>query len=359
MTYEIVPWRPELEAEVVALSASVWGNDTERSLAHLRWKYLENPFLQEVLVHVALSGGAVAGMGALFGTLWELEAPPRRSLLPCVGDFIVAFEHRGRGVAQRLMSAAVGDAEHRGFPYLLSLGAIDPGGSLASGWQVAGGYQRMRRSVAARRQVPLRMVIGPRPYARAGGVAEQEFTRNVFDQLDRVAGRAAGPISVGRVPRASAMEDLVRRLPWDGRLRHVRDRRYWDWRLRDPMSEFRVLFYDHGGLQGYLVLKHSGAPDAPVCMVDWEAIDDRVRLDLLAAAVRWGQFAEMEAWVAAPDDPVVAVLREHGFEAAAGAPVSSRSVLVRRLRNVASGWHLGGRDLLDVRAWDLRQIYSA
>jgi len=165
--------------------------------------------------------------------------------------------------------------------------------------------------------------------------------------------------------RADEMAALIARLPWDGRIRHVRDRDYLAWRYRNPLHEYRFLFWDEGGLQGYLVLQRylsTIADQGCVNIADWEAVDERVRASLLRTALQWGGFERVHTWMAGIGEPARALLREHGFEPVESANLAQRSsgLLVRRLAPAPAGepWSLGSRDLLNIADWDLRMVYS-
>ena len=85
------------------------------------------------------------------------------------------------------------------------------------------------------------------------------------------------------------MAELVERLGHDGRIRHVRDREYFAWRFLNPRASYRFLYAQSARLEGYLVLAaQPGRPDWGVRLVDWEAVDDRVRRALLVAAFQKG-----------------------------------------------------------------------
>jgi hypothetical protein len=105
------------------------------------------------------------------------------------------------------------------------------------------------------------------------------------------------------------MAELVARRPWDGRIRHLRDAEYFAWRFRDPLHDYRFLYWDDGGLRGYPVLQR---------YVSDRADHGCVNIADVAAAC-W-----CSGWVSPPD--------QH--------------------------WKLGGRDLLNIRDWDLRMLYS-
>ena len=356
MAYEIVPYAPGLEPQIIQLQTHLWGGDMARNTAYLHWKYIDNPFLDEVLIRVALCDGRAVAMRGLFGALWEVDGSAPRHLLPYADDFVVVPEHRNRGVASQVMKAALDAGSQRGFPFAVSLsaGAVTFVSSLAAGWRAAGSYQSAWRAMK------------PTRWSERLGALRRAFApRGVFERLDRAAGQRAAQVSLSSEPRPQAMADLVARLPWDGRIRHVRDAAYLGWRFRNPLHEYRFLFWEERGLQGYLVLQRylsERADQSCVSIVDWEAADEGVRAGLLQAALDWGRFARVHVWTINASEPVRALQRRHGFAAADADGVRARSsgLLVRRLVDARSGepWTLGRRDLLDIADWDLRMLYS-
>ena len=170
-----------------------------------------------------------------------------------------------------------------------------------------------------------------------------------------------GGISVSHSPPSEAMSELIARLPWDGRIRHVRDARYFDWRFRNPHHEYRFLFAGGERLDGYLVLHRyvtDGYDLEHVNIVDWEATDEHVRAALLEAALRRGQFARVHTWTASRSDSTRSLLEKNGFETHVG--VRRQGLLVRRVGEESDDppWRLDSRDPLDIENWDLRMLYS-
>jgi len=43
MAYEIVPYAPEFEPQIIQLQTHLWGAGTVRNAAYLEWKYAANP----------------------------------------------------------------------------------------------------------------------------------------------------------------------------------------------------------------------------------------------------------------------------------------------------------------------------
>jgi hypothetical protein len=267
------------------------------------------------------------------------------------------------------MNSVFDDLRGRGFPFAISLsaGPVTYVSSLAHGWRSAGSFEpvRLGQSAAPRPRSPLRALAARvAPLRRVFRVVRLRRAGGIFAGLDRWGSGDLGKISVSPSPRIEAMADLIARLPWDGRIRHVRDARYLGWRFRNPSREYRFLFAEGDRLQGYLVLQRvrSDLDDLErVSIVDWEATSDQVRADLLAAALNLGRFGHVYAWMAGAGDSTRALLHEHGF-ASDSNRITARhqGLLVRRLGEDPdpAHWRLGSRSLLSIDDWDMRMLYS-
>lgn len=356
MTYEVVPYTPDLQAELVRLQTYLWSADAIRNAEYFQWKYADNPYLHEPLIRIALRDGRAVAMRGLFGAMWEAGAAGA-TVLPYADDFVVAPADRNSGIARRVLHESLADAARRGYPYAVSLsaGAVTFVASLAAGWRSAGSYQPACRDLAP-----------PSRWRRWLGGARSTLGADPFAGLDRCG--AAGAVSMQRAVRPEEMAELIARTPWDGRIRHVRDARHFAWRFRNPLHEYRFVYWDEGSaLQGYLVLQRYLAERADrlrVNIVDWEAVDQHVRAGLLEAVLTRGRFARLHTWTVGAAAPVRALLSRHGFVAAddpaGGIRARSSGLLVRRLGAGVDGndWRLGDRNLLDVADWDLRPLYS-
>lgn len=361
--YEIVQWTPELRDQIARLQAHLWSPDTERNSAYLTWKYLENPYIREPLLCVAMDGGRAVAMRGLFGAKWE-AADADALVFPHADDFVVTPEHRLSGAARDVMRASLDQAARRGYPFAVSLGggAATALASLASGWRFAGSFRMaQKRTIAVR--------VFEAAAARAGGVRvvwrarralRELIPRATFERLD--AARPTGAISVSATPRAGEMAALVARLPWDGRIRHVRDGEYFAWRFRNPLAEYRFVYWDHPGLQGYLVLSRSTADRRerrPASIVDLEASSPEIGVRLLAAALRHGRFSEIRTWMCGHHAAAAEWLTARAFVPVPGAAASRKGLLVARLpAEPVPSWAFGRHTVDDIGQWDLRMLYS-
>lgn len=373
MAYEVVPYSAALDAQIAELQIHLWSPDPVLNAAYLKWKHLDNPFLPEPLIELGMCAGRAVAMRSAFGTLWEV-GDGSRHILPYADDFVAAPEHRNSGVARRVMQAVVDEASRRGFPYAvnLSAGPVTFVNSLAAGWRRIGSFEPLLRTSASQERLQrIAELVRRTPYVNRfsdvlrGALVRVLNARRRLEAVRRPPMPASGPISMSAEPRPEAMAALVRRLPWDGRMRHVRDERYFAWRFRNPLHEYGFLYRDDGGeLQGYLVLQRAAAArPSPMHLniADWEAANDDVRAALLDSAVSLGGL-QLRAWAATAGPATRTLLQSRGFAAPTASGLSARSegLLVRRLGTAAPNepWLLSGCDLGRMETWDLRMLYS-
>ena len=371
--YEVVRYRPQLRRQVAALQRHLWRGDEATNAAYLEWKYERNPYLPAPLIYLALDGDRVVGMRGMYGSCWEIGPRGERFLIPCADDFVIAPEHRNRGLFGRIMTAAFTDlaAEGHRCAFSLSPGPVTLAGSLVSGWRSLGPVHEVRRKTrdpaAPFRRLGARMHALPLLWRWANVISEQgwRLRRHAFRRLDRTAPPtpASGSVWLERAPRVEAMAELIARIGHDGRARQVRDAQYLEWRFANPLHEYRFLFAGGDRLEGYLVLQvYRLDPHRGANVVDWEAATLAIRGELLRRALEWGGFIELSAWTVTLPETTRGLLAKASFAPAPGGRLTREgtSLLVRAFdrRGPAADPVLGGRRLLDVSNWDMRMLYS-
>ncbi len=373
--YRILRYGPEFRDRVLRLQTRLWSSDLSVNDAYLRWKHEQNPYTKEPLIFLAVCGDEVVGMRTFFGTEWQVGSPEERFVALYADDFAIAPEHRNRGLVSKIMRKAFDDLADGPWEWAvnLSAGSVTLLASLSAGWRrivLMEPLGRRARPAAllgrAHRWLSRRALWKGLP---ARILADAAGLRSPFARIDRAIERDAGRLAPGitalRSAPSEAMAELVARLPWDGRIRHVRDARYLDWRYRNPQRDYRFLLWRRERVEGYLVLqtRRDGPPESGrVSVVDWEGSDARVRTDLLEAAIGAGDFAELTIWKATVSAEAQGLLRRAGFSpidperTARGIPsLIARPIRDARLTEDAT---VGGRRLLDPGSWDLRMIYS-
>ena len=370
---EVIRYAPELRDEIIALQQYLWGSDPIRNAAYLKWKYEESPLHAEPLIYLARAGGRIVGMRGFFGTRWQ--GGGETVLGVYADDTVVAPEWRGRGVFQKIMSAALDEVADRGYElaFNLSAGRETWVASIATGWKSIGSMRpvaRVRDGGVMRRlgRTVLRRFPALQRIRPAGGLwrraARWKGWPEACDALECTSGTRR--VTFACAPRPVEMADLVRRIGHDGRIRHVRDAEYLAWRFQNPLQEYRFLFVEGwSGLDGYLVLQRATsdvAGQARIQIVDWEAIRTDAREDLIMAAAVLGRNHSLVTWTATLAPEALQALQRVQFIAiepeatARGYP----SVLVRSLRydQPVASWAIGDRRLMELSNWDLRLIYS-
>ena len=340
--YRIVRYTPDHRHAVAEFQTALWSRNPSRNLRYLEWKYEHNPYANEGRIYLAFYNDLLVGMRGFYGSRWEGGVPARQLPVLVADDLLVGEHHRDRGLVTQIMQAAFEDLRDSGARFVLNLsgGPLTVLNSLAMGWKSIGMARPMnRRSV---RFVPTRL---RRLFRKE---------RPLFTRFDRAG--------IGETqPRPDAMARLIQRIGHDGRLRHVRDRSYFDWRFLNPFREYRFLYAGDGELDGYLVLKREKRAQ-DVSIVDLEAINGHVRARLLKAAVTAGAFRDLAIWTSTADPQFVEQLEALKFErpdsvrAALGQPF-----LIRMIDPNPPGaeWRLeDGRQLLEPGNWDIRMLYS-
>jgi hypothetical protein len=154
------------------------------------------------------------------------------------------------------------------------------------------------------------------------------------------------------------MADLVSRLDYDGRIRHVRDEAYFTWKFENPKSTYRFVYAGGNRLDGYLVLS-ANFGDTWVSIVDWQATDHQVLEQMLRAAYQWGSFGAAYTWHTTLPSEHIGVLQSVGFASSAEFTQHDGRILVKRLHPdglAPDSWQIRGRALLSSDNWDLRMI---
>lgn len=371
---EIVPYDPALKEELVYFRHVNYETGFPESRDYLEWKYERNPYISEPLFYIARAEGHIVGMRGAYGTCWEHGGAGHTSILPCADDFVVAPEYRSTGVMTLIMRQALDDLARRGYDYVLNTsgGKITVMSSLAAGWKSATTAEPMvRRSSVERFRHVVRMVVrkqrGIWRLARSSSaniVSSPEPFRRI-DRMGRVpASGGDASIEAGREPRAEAMAELIAGLPYDGRIRHVRDATYIRWRYANPARQYRFFYYERRGrLEGYLALARyveCQLPTLPFHVVDLEATDVVTREELLRCATGM-QIDELGAWAGGLSPQDRGLLARYGFVPTdremrkRGMPC----ILVKNLRGERpDSWVLGDTRMLDPKGWDMRLIYT-
>ncbi len=282
----------------------------------------------------------------------------------------------------RFTEAIFEDLARQGHEYVftLSAGPVVFRQLLKRGWRSVGSYRTVRREGWKDENLRrVRGLISARPVMYSYLTRLQKFisaglggtTGKVSDPFSAFDRRIAqkqlvtiGPIIVSASPDLEAMSEVIERVGFDGRIRHVRNHRYFAWRFGNPLCRYRFLFWGDTRPEGYLVLQAQlYKKRKSLSIVDWEATNAKVRGGLLRAATFWAEGYIMETWSGTLPDETKHLLENNGFKTANEvnnlAPLHP-SLIIKSLSSATRGNEsdLGGRDLFDIKNWDLRMLYA-
>jgi GNAT superfamily N-acetyltransferase len=353
-SYEITGYRPELRTQIVELQRHVWTAEMESNAAYFAWKYERNPYLDDVIVHVALHEGRVVGMRGMSGTNWRMGTG---EVLPalCAGDSVIHADHRDQGLQTRIMRAAEKDIAKLGYRFAFNFSGtpVTRLASLAAGWRRV---RRLEALVRSRRRGMVDRILRRQPVP----------FRRLDERIAHHQGRLDGPVSVEVSSRPADMAELVRSLHAAERIHHVRDETFFAWRFQNPCSTHRFFFLGDSRLDGYLVLQKTLVPDPTIRginILDWEGRSTAARAALLDAVVRWCPDAMLRVWACSVSAEDRTLLLARGFKpepqpVRADSRIREFIVLPTSGVRSATAWLHGGVNLLDADNWELRMAYS-
>jgi hypothetical protein len=335
-TYDLVKYNAKYRERILELQTLLWHSDLAINNAYFRWKYEENPYSEEPVMALAITGERVAGVLGMYGTAWTFGTPASPLAAMCIGDLAIAEDHRRAGLFSPIVQLAFEEMRARDAMYTWTLSASPITFLLcrSMGW----------------RSIPLELL--------------ESSSRGLQSYYRSLRGLLAGmSVVASRTPRPESMAALVERLGGDDRIRHLRDDRYYAWRYRDPLSDYHFWFKGGHQLDGYLVTQQPRYRDGAYTIVDWEAADRGTAAALLMTALRDGPQSGMQVWSQGVPRKWLPLLRSAGFVSLAsrGQPFARYQpmMLLRSLDDQARDlWSPGGLDLLDLSNWDLRMVYS-
>jgi len=346
--FEICPFRPEWEPEVLALLAPLWGGDAAARAAYHRWKYPGSPWAPAPLGIVARAAGRVVGFRGYFAQPFAVPGLGERVVL-VPGDTCVDPAHRRAGLSIRMGHAARA-AYEAASPLLLNLSATPA---------ALPGYQ----------ELGFRPLAAKHPVVRATPLGTVRYLLSVLRRRDAgptpPEGRAgtAGLEASATLPVAAW---TAIRVPDTGRIRLARDARWLGWRYANPRGRYRFyLLRDGDGGRPVAAAAIGCSAEGPrghlLDLVGESAARER---EIVAAIVGRREFAVLSiAHFAAEPRPWLAGLGfrdHHAIRALERHRTGEVPVLVRLTAAAAADadFLLGGLDVRRPASWDLTPIAS-
>jgi GNAT superfamily N-acetyltransferase len=226
---EVRPFTMQDEAEVLDLLRSALGEGPtgERSSRFFRWKHMENPFGNSLML-VAEAGGRILGLRAFMR--WRLRADTRTLSAVRAVDTATLPEAQGKGVFSRLTREAVEIMRPDVDLVFNTPNSKSLAGYLKMGWRVVG-------------RVPVRVHV-KRPIRFLRRLRSLSAGSETMDGAPRVDARPAADV----FHDASAIESLLKTIAIDsGRLVTDRSVDYLRWRYAAAPFDYRAITDGSGG----------------------------------------------------------------------------------------------------------------
>ncbi|MCL1593817.1 MAG: GNAT family N-acetyltransferase [Actinomycetia bacterium] len=371
MSYLIRNFEPGMLDEVAELRRAVFGGTSAFNRAYLAWKYLENPYFPEALLHVALRDGSLVGMRGWYGTRWRVPHNDSTELIPCAAESAILPDQRDQGLYEELTGFALDDLARRGFPLVINMSAT-PANYVSSimtmGWRRVGHYAPIVRNPLDSNDLDWAEATSePTPTTRSrDGIGRLKgATRHFVDRLspflvtdpfrhlEESVRIASGDIRLGTQPDAGVMAEIAAASDAGSRIRHVRDEEYIRWRYRDPRSSYCFLYSAANAQPAFCVASasHSGR----ISFVDWAGSSPGVAT-LIKAAIAVPPTPAVRTWRIGMPQDLSRRLTDIGFDT--DPTERRRGLLARPTSDSDAELSLGGVSLLDIDSWDLRMIFS-
>jgi hypothetical protein len=319
------------------MAQMLWSADSHINSEYLAWKYENNPYLKDINICLAIHEGEIVGMRGAWGSCWTTGDSSTPSIIPCMGDMVIAPAHRGRGVLRGLNEFMSEHLGRQGFPFLLSLSASRPVyfGSLKVGWKPIVGYNKLERFSKVFWHPKIRKL---RNRWMGGTPIAMRRLREVF--------RPGGPkiistpdIELRNTARIAAMAQLSHSVGQVKFVGPVRDEDYYAWRLRCPLSQYFFLYAGKLSLDGFIVLQRRPSRPYEINIVDWEATSESVFASLIAAAIEFAGISDMRIWSTSMPPTFVSRLRRNEFSDSEFVERNGyeQSLMIQETKNVESG----------------------
>ncbi|MCL1593818.1 MAG: GNAT family N-acetyltransferase [Actinomycetia bacterium] len=374
MSFLIAPFEPKMLDEVAALRLAVFGRTLEFNRAYLTWKYLQNPYIQGPVLHVAHKDGEIVGMRGWFGTSWQVPGRDAATVIPQAAESAILPDHRHQGLFRELTQFGLDELRRRGYPLVMSMSATEYNYEVATksmGWRSAGNYQplvwsggaegvddpsewrkrsaeRLRTGVKSTRGISWLVKATRKGTNRVRGASAAD----PFRRLEEPLAHPEATLRMERTPRPSVMAEIASSSDDRSRIIHTRDETYFSWRYGDPRSTYRFFYPTGDAYDGFCVL--SGASSGQMSIVDWSS-DGRVVVDLINILETTGAASRLDIWGTGLPVDLSSLLRDTGFKPE---PNEKRGLILRTTNTDDQPWSADAESLLDIDDWNLRMIFS-
>lgn len=356
--YRTRPFDHDDAAAFLDLYEDVWG--VRKSADWFRWRFEENPDVDEVPMVLATRGGDV--VGAEPNVVFRLRAGETDLVAYVPADWMVHPDHRRRGVFTSMTESLL-DRYADGPPDLYFNFPSDDilPGLRTFDWRVVGSTTTFYRIQRPRAVADHSLTRGTRTASvgRAVGGVAGPLARGYLAALDTLPSRRGGSVARHEGTPSRTLADLYERTAPD-RIHVVRDRPFYEWRFANPRWDVRTYVTRRDGRPaGSLTVAEETirgcrfARVLDVLPMDGTA-PDAVYRSLLEAAVADSDHADLLTY--AGQALSARLLGRFGFRPDDSLPLSlfsrpSRMVVRPAARAPEEPYRIAGRALVDPSNW--------
>jgi ribosomal protein S18 acetylase RimI-like enzyme len=354
---DIVGFDPELLDRAAELHTTLFGGTAELNRDYLVWKYLQNPYLGDPLVHFAVRSGQLVGMYGTVGTCWDLRG--HRHVLAYGCDFGVDPRFRRQGIARQLQRAHIAELRARGLGMAFSFsgGAMGTATQVSGGWHVVAMLDELEVLTKTAPWSPALSRVTQRARSLAGRMlsersrllVQRTLRSRSVDPLSALNGDENEHVEVLAIDAFDRLADIAARVPPKLQMRHVRDAEYFRWRLGNPRFRYQALASENA----YLILQWNPT-SRRVNLVDWGALDARALAQVASVALR--QIGSARVWALSLDPGFRSILESLGSLIEVGG--SPSTFTMHDVTDDGRGARLAGQNLAEAGSWELRMLDS-
>jgi len=293
MEYSLEAFEDDDPSAAVSLHKFLQPRGRGANEQYLRWKYFENPFIENPLITVVRYGGEIVAMTGLMGMSWHAFPGRESTIVPQIDDLIIHPDHRRKGLTALMFRGVIGASLSQGYPAMISLsgGAVSNALASTKGWTEIRELERVYL-VRSTPEISLseRIPGARRVKSKAMGIARRFGYWMVAPPPARFVDAAIEPIpgndsriSVSANADLPAMSALAATTNRHASARSVDAFR---WRLGNPDRTYRFVYWRDTRLRGYMILGWTGENRQRAMIIDYCCETDSVFAEMLNAVAR-------------------------------------------------------------------------
>lgn len=238
--YQIMPYQPNYKSQVVELLSYLWGENKLQNDTYFNWKYLNNPFAEDVTAILTLYKNNVVGFTGFFNTKWTTIGRNQKISILSPADLIVHPDHRHNRLSILMHDYFMNKyASKYTLFFNFSVSKISLPVILRMGFtQIAEKFYLNRETIFG-----IAKYIST--YGRPEEINKSKIKFGVFDDI-LVSDKAI----------ASEMAGVIEKQNFSNhRFTMIQDENFFNWRFLNPRKKYVFFYYKlNGVMTAYLVL---------------------------------------------------------------------------------------------------------